>query len=177
MDRGWSRSREIELEHTGPLLRWGVPLATSLFHLATAPGYGIFRDELYYLACGEHLAWGYVDHPPLIALLAALVRATLGTSPLALRLLPALAAALLRGALRRDCRGARRRAALAPARPARRRHRAGAISLAGVFSMNAFDLLFWAAAFRAAGRAARRRRAGALARLRAASPASACRTR
>ena len=33
--------------------------------LATARGYGIFGDELYYLACADHPAWGYVDHPPL----------------------------------------------------------------------------------------------------------------
>ena len=41
-----------------------------LFHLLIAGRYGIFRDELYYLACGEHLDWGYVDQPPLIALIA-----------------------------------------------------------------------------------------------------------
>ena len=29
--------------------------------------YGYFRDELYYAACGQHLAWGYVDHAPLVA--------------------------------------------------------------------------------------------------------------
>lgn len=60
-------------------------------HLATAPGYGIFRDELYYLACADHLAFGYVDHAPLIAWTTWLSRALLGTSLLALRLLPALA--------------------------------------------------------------------------------------
>ncbi len=57
--------------------------------------YGIFRDELYYIACARHLAWGYVDHPPLIALLTWLVTHTLGTSLFALRLLPAIAGALL----------------------------------------------------------------------------------
>ena len=66
-----------------------------LAHLATAGRYGIFRDELYYIACARHLAWGYVDHPPLIALITWLVSHTVGVSLPALRLLPALAAGAL----------------------------------------------------------------------------------
>jgi predicted membrane-bound mannosyltransferase len=62
---------------------------------ATAGRYGIFRDELYYLACARHLAWGYVDHPPLIAGITWLVGHLFGTSLYALRLLPAVAGALL----------------------------------------------------------------------------------
>ena len=47
-------------------------LADLIIHLAVAGRYGFFRDELYYIACANRLAWGYVDHPPLsIALLAA----------------------------------------------------------------------------------------------------------
>src|SRR5262245_62120023 len=35
--------------------------------------YDVFRDELYFWACARHLAWGYVDHPPLsIALMRLL---------------------------------------------------------------------------------------------------------
>ena len=30
-------------------------------------GYSYFRDEFYYIACGRHLAWGYVDHGPIVA--------------------------------------------------------------------------------------------------------------
>src|ERR1700693_3989319 len=35
-------------------------------------GYGYFRDEFYYLLCGRHLAWGYVDHGPIVAVQARL---------------------------------------------------------------------------------------------------------
>jgi hypothetical protein len=66
-----------------------------LVHLATAGVYGLFVDELYFLACGEHLAWGYVDMPPLTALQAWLARSFFGESMLAVRLLPALAGAAL----------------------------------------------------------------------------------
>jgi len=43
--------------------------------LATNDSYGYHGDEFYYLACSEHLAWGYVDHPPLSIALLALIRA------------------------------------------------------------------------------------------------------
>ena len=45
-------------------------LAVLVAHLATGRRYGYFRDELYFLACGEHLDWGYVDHAPLVAVYA-----------------------------------------------------------------------------------------------------------
>ena len=66
-----------------------------LAHLLTSGRYGIFRDELYYIACARHLGSGYVDQPPLIAWITWLVLHTLGSSLLALRLLPALASGLL----------------------------------------------------------------------------------
>jgi hypothetical protein len=50
--------------------RWALPLGVLVFFAATAAGYGVFRDELYYFACARHLDWGYVDHPPGVALLA-----------------------------------------------------------------------------------------------------------
>jgi hypothetical protein len=68
-----------------------------VLHLVTANGYGYFRDEFYYLACGEHLDWGYVDHAPLIALVARVLRITLGDSRLALRAYPAVCGALTVG--------------------------------------------------------------------------------
>src|SRR5262249_46927275 len=74
---------------------WVYVIAAMYFaaHMVTATHYGYFRDALYYLACSEHPAWGYVDQPPLIVGLVWLVRHTLGTSLPALLLLTALAGA------------------------------------------------------------------------------------
>ncbi len=47
-------------------------------------GYFIFRDELYFLVCGRHLAWGYVDQPPMIPLVARISEALFGLHSLAL---------------------------------------------------------------------------------------------
>ena len=68
------RAHQNEAAHAGRsstragigLADWAPALAVLLFHLAFLPGYGIFRDELYYLACARRLDWGYVDHPPLV---------------------------------------------------------------------------------------------------------------
>lgn len=113
-----------------------------LVHLLTANNYGYFRDELYYIAAGERLAPGYVDFPPFVALVTALVHATLGDSLLALRLLPALAGAavvVLAGLMARELGGGRFAQGLA----------ALAVLVApnflvfGTFvSMDAFDQLF-----------------------------------
>lgn len=127
------------------LVTWALPATTLVFFLVTARGYGIFRDELYYLACARHLDWGYVDHPPMVAVLAALARALFGTSLVGLRSFPALAAAgtvALVGATARVMGGgvfarvvAQLLAATAPIY----------LSLFTIFSMNAFDVLIWAA--------------------------------
>ena len=53
---------------------WLLPAAAWLVHVCTMRGYGWFRDEFYYVACARHLAWGYVDQPPLsIAILAPIL--------------------------------------------------------------------------------------------------------
>ncbi len=62
-------------------------------HAATAWRYGYFRDELYFIACSKHLAWGYVDQPPLVAF-AAWLAAPAHYELIALRALPILAAGL-----------------------------------------------------------------------------------
>jgi hypothetical protein len=67
--------------------------ATLLIHFLFNGGYGYFRDELYYIACGQHLAFGYVDLPPLSALLVRLSRMLFADSLFSIRFLPALAGA------------------------------------------------------------------------------------
>lgn len=69
----------------------GLLAAALLLHGATAWRYGYFRDELYFIACSKHLAWGYVDQPPLVAV-AAWLAAPAGYQLVALRVLPILAA-------------------------------------------------------------------------------------
>lgn len=64
-------------------------------HLLPHPGYGFHRDELFYLAMGEHLSLFRMGFPPLIALLAQLARALPLDLLTAIRLLPALAGAML----------------------------------------------------------------------------------
>jgi hypothetical protein len=68
-----------------------LALTACFIHFLFNNGYGYFRDELYYAACGQHLAWGYVDQAPLIAVIARLTRAMFGDSLRALRFFPALA--------------------------------------------------------------------------------------
>ena len=74
---------------------WIIMLAIGgvgfIVHLVTNGNYGIFRDELYYIACSEHLAFGYVDQPPLSIFILKGVRLLLGDSLIALRILPVLA--------------------------------------------------------------------------------------
>src|ERR1700683_1082145 len=80
---------------SGMAIIWGIALAKLLFHIYFNNRYGYFRDEFDYIVCGDHLAWGYVDQPPVIPFLIHICRAVLGDSLRSIRFIPALASSLL----------------------------------------------------------------------------------
>ncbi|MFZ1009598.1 MAG: glycosyltransferase family 39 protein [Candidatus Sulfotelmatobacter sp.] len=80
---------------SGMAIIWAIALAKLLFHIYFNNRYGYFRDEFDYIACGDHLALGYVDQPPLIPFLIHICRAVLGDSLRSIRFIPALASSLL----------------------------------------------------------------------------------
>ena len=106
-------------------------------------GYGFFRDELYFLVCGRHLAWGYVDQPPLVALQARLAEMLFGLSPTGIRIFSFLAGGVtvgLTGLITRQLGGRRAAQVLAMT----------AVLAAPVFlgtanylSMNSFEPALW----------------------------------
>jgi hypothetical protein len=75
----------------GMLIVAGIAFAKLVLHCVFNNRYGYFRDEFDYLACGDHLAWGYVDQPPLLPFLVRVSRVVLGDSLRSIRFLPALA--------------------------------------------------------------------------------------
>jgi hypothetical protein len=72
-----------------------IAVAAVAVELLVSGRYGYVRDELYFLAAGHHLAFGYVDQPALTPLLARFSAAAFGNSLVGLRVLPALALGLL----------------------------------------------------------------------------------
>jgi 4-amino-4-deoxy-L-arabinose transferase-like glycosyltransferase len=84
------RIKFLQLSQASLVIIIGAILKFAL-HLYIAPGYGFFFDELYTIALSRHLAFGYVDLPPLVPALVALSRLILGESLFALHIFPALA--------------------------------------------------------------------------------------
>ncbi len=135
----------LELSQNVRVIIFSVSLFTLFIHLYTNlfAGYGIFRDEFYYIACTNHLSAGYVDQPPLSIYLLAFAKWIIGESLFAIRLIPAVTAAVtvyFTGLLTARIGG-----------------KAIAVSVAGItlafspifigmnsiFSMNTFDHFFW----------------------------------
>lgn len=113
--------------------------------VAVSSRYGWHRDELYFRAAGEHLAWGYVDQPPFTPFVARMAEAVSPNNLAVLRLLPALTTAVtvaLGGLIAREF-GGRRRAQIAGAAAVA----AGgfALGVGHLLSTAAFDLTAWMA--------------------------------
>src|SRR6266404_9491798 len=90
-----SRRDQQSFFATGIAVVWAIAVAKFLIHIYFNNRYGYFRDEFDYMSCGDHLAWGYVDQPPLIPFLIDICRAVLGDSLRSIRFIPAVAASLL----------------------------------------------------------------------------------
>ncbi len=105
--------------------------------------YGIFRDEFYYLACANHLSFGYVDHPPFSIFILAVNKFLFGDSLFSLRIIPAFLSSLtifIAGLITIEMNG--RKFALVLT--------SSAILLTPIFlgintfySMNSFDIFLW----------------------------------
>jgi hypothetical protein len=122
-----------------------IPNCVALFFflliLIGSTQYGFYGDELYYLACSKHLDFGYVDHPPLVALLTFITTWIFGETMISLRFLSGLAGAitvLLSSQIAKKFGGGKFAQALAalsvcfaPAFPA----------LSSFFSMNPIDIM------------------------------------
>ena len=114
-----------------------------LVHLYAGRHYGYFVDELYYLACSRRLDWGYVDQPPLIAVITWLARSLLGDSLPALRFFPAVAGGaevVLTALIARELGGKRFAQGLAALAAL---VAPGFLALDSLLTMNAFEPLFW----------------------------------
>ena len=117
--------------------------ARAVAELAAISSYGYVRDELYYLACADHPAAGYVDQPPLSILFLTAWKSAFGDSLVALRIPPLLlgvSVIVMTALLAHRLGGGRAAQGLA----------AGAAACAPIwlgmsryYSMNAFDIFFW----------------------------------
>jgi hypothetical protein len=84
------RSVETVRMRSAPAPSIFLGAACLMLHLIINNRYGVFRDELYFIVCGQHPAFGYVDQPPLVPWIAGASHAVFGVWLLPLRLAPAL---------------------------------------------------------------------------------------
>lgn len=136
---------------TRPPAAWrlliGLALIKVAVHLLSAAfAWGYMSDELYYLDSIDRLDWGFVDHPPLSIAVLGGVRALLGDSLFAIRVLPALLGGLtviLGGLMAREMGGGRAAQGLAALAVLTNLVH---LALDGFYSMNAIDIALWAVA-------------------------------
>lgn len=91
MDRTIARESHLNKSSNAVAI---IAATAFLIQILTAARYGYFRDELYYIDCARHLAWGYVDQPPLIALITWIELHLTGASLHSLRFLPIISGTL-----------------------------------------------------------------------------------
>jgi 4-amino-4-deoxy-L-arabinose transferase-like glycosyltransferase len=123
-----------------------IALGCFILHLVVnlTGTYGFFRDELYYIACSDHLAWGYVDQPPFSLLVLKISRLLFGDSLTAIRITPVLmhtGTIILTGLMVKEMGGktfalliACLAVALSPIH----------LGMSLIFSMNSIDTFIWA---------------------------------
>ncbi|MDR5726991.1 MAG: glycosyltransferase family 39 protein, partial [Terriglobia bacterium] len=139
-DENWKPVLQLALVFAG--IKLAIEFVGNI--VAQHVGYGIFRDEMYYILCGRHLAWGYVDQGPIVALQARIAEMLFGFHNLAFfRLFSGLAGAVkvfLTGVLVWLLGGKRMAQILAMT----------AVLIAPVYlgidsflSMNSFEPMFW----------------------------------
>jgi hypothetical protein len=143
---GTGASAAAPLSGTGPFDRRVIGVGGIVFAalMALSTRYGFHRDELYFLACAQHLQASYVDQPVLSPLLAWVSLKLFGVSLAGLRVWPALAAwatVVVSGLIARELGGGRRAQLLAAVAAATMPVLLAADHLAGP---TAFDVLAWA---------------------------------
>jgi hypothetical protein len=121
-----------------------IAIAAFAVEMAVSGRYGYHRDELYFLAAGQHPAFGYVDQPPLTPLVVRADAMLFGNSLVGLRLLPALALSalvLLTAAMSRILGAGRTGQLIAALATATCAEYLGAMHL---FTTTTLDFVFWA---------------------------------
>ncbi|HEY3872593.1 MAG TPA: glycosyltransferase family 39 protein [Actinocrinis sp.] len=74
-----------------PVPVWVIAAVFVALELVLSGRYGFMQDELYFVEAGRHLAFGYVDQPPLMPLVDRIMDLLFGVTPTAVRVVPALA--------------------------------------------------------------------------------------
>jgi 4-amino-4-deoxy-L-arabinose transferase-like glycosyltransferase len=113
-------------------------------HMIFAGNYGYFRDELYYIVSGtQHLSLGYVDFPPFIAYVAALLYPLSKDSLVSIHIVPALVESLLvfvTGMIARELGGGRKAQLLAAVSTL---VTLDFLAFGSLFTPDSFDSLWW----------------------------------
>lgn len=121
-----------------------LALADFVAHMLSAGNYGYFRDELYYIISGtQHLSLGYVDFPPFIAYVAALLNVISRDSLVSIHIVPALIESLLvflAGMIAKELGGGRRAQLLAAISTLLT---FAFLAFGSVFTPDSFDSLWW----------------------------------